>query len=148
MSQSLARLRVHGIQHEERWTLVAGRVRVPVNAYLAAVLKYLYCPTVLINPVADHVQPLALGRTVALSTAVEQLKQAWSKWIKTQGPDFAGFAWQAGYGVASVSESNLAPVRRYIARQPAHHRVRTFEDEIRALLERHGVAFDERNVCD
>ncbi len=126
----------------------AGRVRVPVNAYLAAVLKYLGRPAVPINPVADYVQPLALGRTVALSTAVEQLKQAWSKWIKTQGPDFAGFAWQAGYGTSSVSASNLTPVRRYIARQPAHHRVRTFEDEIRALLERHGVACDERYVCD
>jgi len=90
----------------------------------------------------------ALGCTVALSTVVEQLKQAWSKWSKTQEPDLAGFAWQTGYGASSVSASNLAPVRRYIARQPAHHRVRTFEDEIRALLERHGVAFDERNVWD
>jgi len=43
-------------------------VREPVNAYLAAVSKDIGCPAVLINPVADHVQPLALGRTVALST--------------------------------------------------------------------------------
>jgi putative transposase len=89
-------------------------VREPVNAYLAAVLKDLGCPAVRINAVADHVQPLALGRTVALSTAVEQLKQASSKWSKTQGPDFSGFAWQAGHGAASVSESNLAPVHRYV----------------------------------
>jgi len=126
-----------------------GGVREPVNAYLAAVLKALGCPAVLINPVADHVHPfVARGRIVALSTWVKQLNQASSKWSKTQGPDFAGFAWQAGYGASCVSESNLTPVRRYIARQPAPHRVRTFEDEIRALLERHGVAFDERNVWD
>jgi putative transposase len=90
-------------------------VREPVNAYLAAVLKYLGRPTVLINPVADHVHPFfAPERTVAWSTVVEQLKQASSKWFKTQGPDFAGSAWQAGNGAASVSESNLTPVRRHV----------------------------------
>jgi putative transposase len=85
---------------------------------------------------------------VALSTVVEQLKKASSKRIKTQEPNFAGFAWQAGYGAFSVSESSVASVRRYIARQPEHHRVKSFEDEFRALLERHSIAFDERYVWD
>jgi len=90
-------------------------VREPVNAHLAAVLKDLGCPAVRINPVTDHVHTLfALRRTVALSTWVKQLKQASSKWSKTPGPDFAGPAWQAGNGAASVSASNLTPVHRYV----------------------------------
>ena len=44
----------------------------------------------------------------------------------------------------SVSHSNLGRVRKYIAEQDAHHRERSFEDEFRALLVKHGVKYDER----
>ncbi len=97
----------------------------------------------------DHVHILfALGRTTALGSAVEQMKKASLKWIKTLGADFAGFAWQAGYGAFSVSESNLTSVRSYVAGQRAHHRIKTFEDEFRAVLELHSIVFDERYVWD
>jgi putative transposase len=120
MPQSLARLHVHLVfSTKNRVPWLQEPIRESVHAYLAALLKDIGCPAVLINSVEDHVHILfALGRTVALSTVVEQLKKASSKWIKTQGPNFAGFAWQAGYGAFSVSESNVASVRRYIAGQP------------------------------
>jgi hypothetical protein len=40
-----------------------------------------------------------------------------------------GFAWQDGYAGVSVSPSQLATVKKYIANQKQHHRVRTFDDE-------------------
>jgi len=76
------------------------------------------------------------------------LKTSTSKWIKTKGDAFAGFHWQTGYSVFSVSQSNVEPVREYIRRQKEHHTARSFQDEVRMLLERHGVAFDERYVWD
>jgi len=69
-------------------------------------------------------------------------------WIKTQGAEFAGFAWQAGYGAFAVSESNVPAVREYIAGQQDHHRKKSFQEEYRTFLERHRVAFDERYVWD
>jgi len=39
-------------------------------------------------------------------------------------------------------------VKQYIANQREHHRQRTFQDELRALLRRHGIEFDERYVWD
>jgi putative transposase len=39
-------------------------------------------------------------------------------------------------------------VKRYIEDQDAHHRVKTFQDELRAFLRRHQVEFDERYVWD
>ena len=48
----------------------------------------------------------------------------------------------------AVSESNVGAVREYIARQKEHHRKKSFQEEYRLFLERHGVAFDERYVCD
>ena len=47
-----------------------------------------------------------------------------------------------------VSHSNVEAVRRYIGGQPEHHRARSFQEEFVALLNRHGVAFDERYLWD
>jgi predicted nuclease of restriction endonuclease-like (RecB) superfamily len=58
------------------------------------------------------------------------------------------FAWQAGFGAFAVSESNVPAVRDYIAGQQEHHRKKSFQDEYRAFLVRHGVDFDERYVWD
>lgn len=150
MPQSLARLHVHLVfstKHRER--LLADGVRSSLHAYMAAVLQNLGCPPVLINSVPDHIHLLfELGRTVAISHAVEEVKTTSSKWIKTQGVEFSRFAWQSGYGAFSVSESNVAAVREYIGDQPEHHRVKSFQEEYRAFLARHGVAFDERYVWD
>jgi hypothetical protein len=65
-----------------------------------------------------------------------------------RSPGIAGFHWQNGYGAFSVSQSNVGQVKAYIAGQEEHHRKRTFQEEFRLLLERHGIEFDERYVWD
>ena len=77
---------------------------------------------------------------------VEEMKRGSSRWIKTRGAGFQGFAWQGGYGAFSVSESQLEFVKQYISGQEEHHRKATFQDEFRSLLIRHGIAFDEKYV--
>jgi REP element-mobilizing transposase RayT len=124
-------------------------IRDALHRYIAGVLMKRGCRPNLINSVDDHVHALfELGRTVALSDVVEAVKRSSSRWIKTQGAEFAGFSWQSGYGAFAVSESNVGRVRRYVAEQREHHRKRSFEDEYRAILERHGVEFDERRLWD
>jgi REP element-mobilizing transposase RayT len=150
MPQSLARLHVHLVfSTKQRTPWLTDAVRDSLHRYMAVVLADLGCPAVLINSVEDHVHVLFdLGRTVSVSQAVEAVKSSSSKWIKTQGPEFARFAWQAGYGAFAVSESNVLAVRDYVADQREHHRKRSFQDELRAFLERHGISFDERYVWD
>ncbi|MCH7702846.1 MAG: transposase [Planctomycetes bacterium] len=58
------------------------------------------------------------------------------------------FHWQSGYAAFSVSPSNVVEVQRYIENQEEYHRRMTFQDELRALFERHGIEFDERYVWD
>ena len=150
MPQSLANVQVHLIfstKGRERW--ITEEVRPGLHAYIAEVLQNLDCHVTLINSVEDHVHLLFdLGRKVSVSKAVEEVKTSSSKWIKTQGRELKGFAWQAGYGAFSVSESNVEAVREYIAGQAEHHRKKTFQEEYRAFLERHRIAFDERYVSD
>lgn len=150
MPQSLARLHVHLIfstKHRER--LITDAVRDSLHAYMATVLQNLGCAPVLINSIEDHVHILfELARTLSVSEAVEDVKKSASKWIKPQGTEFAGFAWQAGYGAFAVSESNVPTARDYIARQREYHRVKSFQEEYRAFLEKHRIAFDERYAWD
>jgi len=42
----------------------------------------------------------------------------------------------------------VVEVREYIAAQEEHHRKMTFQEEVRAFFERHGIEYDERYVWD
>jgi REP element-mobilizing transposase RayT len=150
MPQSLASLPIHLIfSTKHREPILHDTIRESLHAYLSGVLQNLGCPPVLINSTDDHVHILfELARTVAVSQAVEDAKKSSSKWLKTQGAEFAEFAWQAGYGAFAVSESNVSTVREYIAKQKEHHVKKSFQDEYRIFLKRHGVTYDERYVWD
>jgi len=58
------------------------------------------------------------------------------------------FGWQSGYGAFSVSQSAKESVISYIASQELHHRKMTFQEELRSLLRKHCIIFDERYVWD
>lgn len=150
MPQSLACLPIHLVfSTKSRERIITDKIRDSLHAYMATVLQNLGCPPVLLNSVEDHVHILfELSRMVSVSEASEEVKKASSKWIKTQGSEFAGFAWQAGYDAFAVSESNVPAVRESIANQSEHHRVKSFQEEYRAFLERHRIAFDDRYVWD
>jgi putative transposase len=150
MPQSLARLHIHLVfSTKNREPLIADSVHDSLHRYMATVLQNLGCAPVLINSVEDHTHLLFdLARTVAISQVVEDVKKHSSKWIKTQGPGFSRFAWQAGYGAFAVSESSVETVRAYIVNQREHHRTKTFQEEYRVFLERHNITFDERYVWD
>jgi mono/diheme cytochrome c family protein len=58
------------------------------------------------------------------------------------------FDWQEGYAAFSVSESQIAAVRKYIQTQEQHHAHRTFHKELVALLRKHRVEFNEEDLFD
>jgi REP element-mobilizing transposase RayT len=150
MSQSLANLYVHLIfSTKERYPFLHTEVRPELHRYMATVLAHLNCPVRLINSMPDHAHVLfSLTRAVTLAKAVEEVKRSSSKWIKTRGERFSKFAWQAGYGAFSVSESNVQKVSAYIRDQEEHHRVKTFQEEFREFLAKHQIPYDERYVWD
>jgi hypothetical protein len=79
---------------------------------------------------------------------VKEVKRASSLWMKTRTPRVPDFAWQSGYGVFSIGQSQVDEVRAYIAAQEEHHRKISFQDEFRRLLRRYKIEFDERYVWD
>jgi REP element-mobilizing transposase RayT len=97
----------------------------------------------------DHVHGLArFGRTITQAEWVKELKRVSNLWLKEQRVTYGDFQWQGGYADFSVSQSNLNRVRNYIADQERHHRKMDFQDELRSLLRKHDVEWDERFVWD
>ncbi len=120
-----------------------------MTGYLIGTLENLKCPSLQVGVVEDHVHILCnLHRTIAIAKLVEEIKTSSSVRIKEEGPELHDFHWQNGYGVFSVSQSNAPTVKAYVANQEEHHRRMTFQDEYRAMLNRHGIEFDERYVWD
>ena len=150
MAQSLAKLYVHLIfSTKGRVAILADPVRPDLHAYMGGILRDLDSPSIEINCEPDHAHVLfLLARTHSLSDVVGQVKRGSSEWLKTQGPRYANFHWQNGFGAFCVSPSSVDAVRRYIVDQRDHHAKTTFQDEFRAFLRRHGVEFDERYVWD
>lgn len=135
MPQSLARVALHiTFSTKNRRPFLQDKAkRKELYAYMATILKSLDSPAIIINGVEDHLHVLCLlSRNYAIKTLLEELKKEPSKWLKQQGPQYR-FYWQAGYGVFSVSESNIAEVKKYIANQESRHKTMSFQDEFRQL---------------
>jgi REP element-mobilizing transposase RayT len=98
-----------------------------------------------IGGVEDHVHMLvSMPATISLSKAMQLIKGGSSKWVHDTFPGCHLFAWQEEYGAFSVSVSQREKVVQYIKRQAEHHRKITFQEEFLALLQKHGIRYDER----
>ena len=150
MPQSLALVLVHLVfSTKDRLPLLADPVRPALHAYLATVARAAGCECPRVGGVADHVHlAVRLSRTISIARLVEELKTASSKWLKTQAPALAAFAWQRGYGAFSVGPGDGDALLAYIDNQGEHHRQRTFQEEYCAFLVRYQIPFDERYVWD
>jgi len=150
MPQSLSKVIIHTtFSTKNREPFLDSDVRLRVHAYLATICRDLGAELLRVGGVADHVHIVTtLPRTVSQAQLVEQIKKGSSKWIKELDPRYRLFFWQRGYAAFSVSPSQLEAVLQYIEAQQEHHRTRTFQDEYRELLRKHGVDFDERYVWD
>ena len=151
MPQSLSAVYLHLVfsTKDRRPFLRDKAVRDALHAYLGGVSKTLDCPPLIVGGVEDHVHLLCrFARTITQAEWVKELKRISNGWLKEHGRDYTDFEWQGGYADFSVSQSNLEQVKQYIVSQEEHHRKTTFQDEVRTLLRKHEIEFDERYVWD
>ncbi len=152
MPQSVARVSVHIVystKHRKPW-LDSIDLRSELYAYKATILKNnVDSPAIVIGGVEDHIHALCLlSRKFAIMKVIEEMKKETTKWLKRKDNRLSEFAWQSGYGVFGVSESNIPRVRSYIENQVQHHKRITFKDEFRAICQKHSVNLDERYAWD
>jgi putative transposase len=151
MPQSLSAVYIHLVfSTKERQPFLRDKVlRESLHAYLGAISKQLECPPLKVGGVEDHVHLLCrFARTITQAEWVKEAKRVSNLWLKEQGRNYLDFQWQGGYADFSVSQSNLPEVTRYITEQEQHHKKMSFQDELRALLRKHDIEWDERYVWD
>lgn len=150
MPQSLSYVLVHIVfSTRDRRPMLEDEIRPKMHAYLASAINGSENICVRIGGVADHVHvAMFLSRVDSMARVIERLKVSSSKWIKTQDPRFARFAWQRGYAVFSVGLGDRPALVRYIDDQVRHHQRRDFQGEMRAMFAKYNVSFDERFVWD
>src|SRR4051812_1562263 len=150
MSQSLSAVYIHLVfSTKNRQPFLRDvEMRTNLHSQLGGISKTLGCATILIGGVEDHVHLLArFGRTITQAEWVKELKRVSNLWLKDEY-QMRHFEWQGGYADFSVSESNLDQVKKYIARQEEHHQKLNFQDELRELLKRHRIEWDERYIWE
>lgn len=150
MPQSLVKNLIHLVystKHRQSW--IPKEFQEGLYAYQAGIFKSWDCPALILGGIEDHVHALfSLSKNHALKKIVEEVKKGSSKWMKIDGPRNPSFCWQRGYAAFSVSLSNVADVKDYVRNQEEHHREMTFQEELRGLLDRHRVEYDDRYVWD
>lgn len=150
MSHAYSRLHYHLVfSTKERKTYIKPEIKDRLHTYMKGIIFNLDGVVEEIGGVEDHVHLLFYSPPKhALSDVIKAVKAGSSGWVHEIWPQRQAFAWQRGYGIFSVSESNVESVRDYIRNQEEHHRRMTFEEEFIALLEKHKIEYDPRYVFD
>jgi len=130
---------------KNRLPLLTDPLRENFYRYTSGIIKnkkgYLYR----INGVEDHVHILtSLHPTNSLSDFIKDIKVGSSMWIKDHplGQNFIG--WQDGYGAFTHSITDQDRLINYINNQQEHHRKKTYVEELKEMLHRAGINFNEK----
>ena len=148
MSHTSGNILLHMIfSTQGRRPLIKPDFRPDLFAYLGGIIREMHGTALIINGTTDHVHMLVRIRPVHSSAEIARVVKAnSSRWVLEKWD--SKFAWQSGYGVFSVSESNVAAVTKYIAEQAEHHQKHSFQEEFVAFLKKNNVAYDERYIWD
>ncbi len=144
MASTFLSLHYHNVfSTKERRPFIAPAWRTQLHDYLGGTVNGLGGFSQRVGGVADHVHLLVgLKATHCLAEFMRELKKATSVWAReNHEPEFA---WQDGYAAFTVSASKRAVVREYIENQEAHHAKRDLVSELKELLEKHEVEYNER----
>ena len=125
---------------KHRRGLIRPQWRNRFHQYLGGTVRGLQGVPLEAGGVEDHVHLLlSLKPTHRISDFVRELKKASSIWASCQHD--RTFAWQDGYSIFTVGPLGLDDVKRYIATQETHHQKLSFQDELKNLLEQHGIEY-------
>lgn len=146
MPQSL----VQNIQHtvfstKDRYRWIDESWEKSLFNKLGGILEKLGCTLIAAGAYYDHIHLLSIvDRKLSIPEFVSKVKSSSSFWIHKNIQGKNKFAWQRGYSSFSVSRSNIPAVKRYVQSQREHHRRKGFKYELKTLLARHQIEYDER----
>jgi putative transposase len=134
---------------KNRIPLIADDLREELYKYIGGIIRAEGGVQIEIGGTKDHVHILAKFKpAISISEMLNRIKANSSKWANDQKMEYHKFGWQEGYAAFSVSKSQAPAIAQYIRNQEEHHRKQTFQEELVALLERHGIKYDPKYLWD
>ena len=113
--------------------------------YIGGIINNMKATLLLVGGTSDHVHiAVRLHPEISIVGFVRDVKTNSSKWVHEALSRNSDFSWQDGYSAFSVSHSIVGKVVDYIRGQKVHHKKLTFKEELKALLEKHDISYDER----
>ncbi len=142
---SLGKILLHFVfSTKNRTNLIPSNQLAQLHAYIAGSLRNHESQAFRVGGTENHIHiACTLPRTITTAKLMEEIKRSSSKWMKQFEPDFS---WQDGYGVFSVSHSQLEKLIGYIDRQAEHHKQFSFIDELKLMCDRYGVSFEDTHI--
>ena len=132
---------------KERRPLIRPDLRQRLWPYLGGIARENKMKALIVGGLEDHVHVLlSIPASLSVSKSVQLLKGNSSKWIHDTFKEDWDFEWQEGYGAFSVGISGVEDTAKYIQGQTDHHRRMTFQEELRRLLRKHQIEWDEKYV--
>ncbi len=126
---------------KNRFPFLQKEVRPAIYSHICenAKLKSLYIDC--LNGAEEHIHILmGLNADISISKTIQLIKGESSYWINKESLVKSKFEWADEYYAASVSESKLDDVRRYINNQEEHHRKKTFQEECDEFMKHYDFA--------
>ena len=132
-----------------RISFIDRQIEERIWAYIGGIARKREMTALQVGGIENHIHVLVLAKPVVAPSQIAQwLKGESSKWIHDEFPHLSKFGWQDGYGVFTVSQSQVPDVIEYIRNQRKHHQDQSFEQEYVSLLKLNGVDYDKRYVFD
>ena len=146
MASTFTKLFFHVVfSTKDRRPLITPQIQDELYNYIGGIIRGERGSLIEVGGARDHVHLLLrMSSDISLADMVRRIKANSNRWANRRFERQYRFGWQVGYSAFSVSESGVPQVRRYIQNQEKHHRRASFRDELVALLERHGLAWNER----
>ena len=123
---------------------IPDETREHMYRYIWSIINSRKCKLYRIGGIGNHIHMLVeLSPSLSLSDLVRDIKQGSSKWAKQQVcfPMFSG--WGKEYGAFSCSVRDKERIINYINNQREHHKVCTFEQEYKEMIERSELEWND-----
>ncbi len=114
-------------------------------ACIYGILRSKNCFVYQIGGIEDHIHIVfELHPSIALANLIKDIKLGATSFIKQKNifPDFGG--WQDGYGAFTYSIEAKENLIRYVKNQEEHHKKQNSTDELKEILHKFGVEYDEK----
>jgi REP element-mobilizing transposase RayT len=123
---------------KNRLRSIPAEMRPRLWCYVGGIARANRMKALAVGGMCDHIHlVLSLAPDMAIAKAMQLIKAGSSKWMHDQR--VKQFEWQVGYGAFTIGVSQLPVTIHYILNQEKHHTKKSFDEEWKMFLKRHGL---------